>query len=98
MGHIFVLEEGRNLVKAVFMIGISGNLRPSTPFRGIARSHARETREQTRERSGECAGSSRVHSRLMESFLAMAILPVSYKFHTKLVKKRLCPKTFWPGL
>ena len=98
MGHLFVLGERRKLVKAVFMIGIAGSLRAGTPFRGIARSHARETREQTRERSGECAGSSRVHSRLMESFLAMAILPVSYKFQTKLVKKRLCPKTFLPGL
>ena len=52
MGHIFVLEEGSNLVKAVFMIGISGSLRASTPFGGIASSHARATRE----RSGECEG------------------------------------------
>lgn len=50
MGHIFVLEERRNLVKAVFMIGISGSLRASTPFRGIARSHARATRKRSDER------------------------------------------------
>ena len=30
MGHIFVLEEGRNLVKAVFMIDISSSLQAST--------------------------------------------------------------------
>lgn len=52
MGHIFVLGEGRKLVKAVFMIGIAGSLRAGTPFRGIARSHARATHG----RSGECEG------------------------------------------
>ena len=46
MGHIFVLGEGRKLVKAVFMIGIAGSLRAGTPFRGIARSHVGAARDQ----------------------------------------------------
>ena len=50
MGHIFVLGEGRKLVKAVFMIGIAGSLRAGTPFRGIARSHASNTRKERRMR------------------------------------------------
>ena len=69
MGHIFVLEEGRNLVKAVFMIGISSSLRASI--------HLGESKEVTREQHAKGAANargfaarSRVHSRWLYCRLA----------------------------